>query len=41
MLAAQEGHLPVVQYLTGQGAQLNIADEVRAGEDIYAVLYWW
>ena len=36
MWAAQGGHLPVVQWLAGQGAQVNMATEVRAGEDICA-----
>jgi hypothetical protein len=40
MKAALQGHLPIVQYLAEQGAVLNMADEVRAGEDIYAMLYW-
>ena len=39
MLAAQKGHLPIVQYLAEQGAALGMADKVRAGEDIYAMLY--
>ena len=40
MIAAHNGHLPIVQYLAEQGAALNTADKVRAGEDIYAMLYW-
>jgi len=40
MKAALKGHLPIVQYLVEQGAALDMADEVRAGEDIYAMLYW-
>ena len=39
MWAASNGHLPIVQYLAEQGAALDMADNVRAGEDIYAVLY--
>ena len=39
MLAAQEDHLPIVQYLAEQGAALDMADKVRTGEDIcYAIL---
>jgi hypothetical protein len=40
MMAAYNGHLPIVQYLAEQGAALDIADKVRTGEDIYAMLYW-
>ena len=39
MVAAQKVHLPIVQYLAEQGAALDMADKVRAGEDIYAVIY--
>jgi hypothetical protein len=41
MMAAINGQLYIVQYLVEQGAALDMADEVRAGEDIYAMLYCW
>ena len=40
MGAAANGHLPIVQYLAEQGAALDMVNKVRAGEDIYAMLYW-
>jgi len=41
MRAAYYDHLPVVQYLVEQGAALDMVNEVRAGEDIFALLYCW
>jgi len=39
--AALNGHFLIVQYLVEQGAALDMADKVRAGEeDIFAMLYW-
>ena len=40
MMAALQGHLPIVQYLAEQGAALDMVNQVRAVEDIYAMLYW-
>ena len=40
MWAALKGHLPIVQYLAEQGAALDMVNEVRVGEFIYAMLYW-
>jgi len=41
MGAALNGHFLIVQYLVEQGAALDMADKVRAGEeDIFAMLYW-
>ena len=34
MKAAQFGHLPIVQYLVEQGAAMDVANEVRAVEDM-------
>jgi hypothetical protein len=39
MEAAYHDHLPIVQYLAEQGAALDMVTDVRAGEDIYAMLY--
>ena len=40
MEAAKQDHLLIiVQILVEHGAALNMADKVRAGEDIYAMLY--
>ena len=40
MGAAYKGHLHIVQYLAEQGAALDMVNEVRAREDICAMLYW-
>ena len=32
MVAAYNGHLPIVQYLAEQGAALDMVNKVRAGE---------
>ena len=38
MWASMKGHLPVVQYLIQQGADINTQDEVRNHNDYYLLL---
>ena len=40
MWAAHNYHLPMVNLLAEQGAALDMVNEVRAGGDIYGMLYW-
>ena len=40
MMAADNSHLVVVQYLVEQCAALDIVNKVRAGKGISALLYY-
>ena len=38
IMAACNGHFPIVQLLVEQGASIDLVNKVRAGEAIYAIL---
>jgi len=40
MWAANNDHFLIVKYLMEQYVAIEMTDKVRAGEDIYAMLYW-